>query len=145
MRILRYSAAEQDGVPLTVPENGVFTIEHMIGLLGKAGISGAEITADPSVVTDITPSCWATSDARYLLSRQKKGGPVTIDLMSAQNESTTVRNIDVAGQTGEELTMTRTPLRTITVPGAEGPFVLAGPSPNNPGLPHIHELIVQES
>lgn len=139
MRILRFSS--EHGVQLLTPEQPNPSLGQIIRRLGEFGIVGAEIPADPSSVTDITPRDWPASDAKYWLSRQEEGGPVRIDFMPRDDDSDSVRNV-IVNESGQ-LDTARTPLRTITVPGTDKLFMLNSPGPGNRlDDPYLFELIV---
>ncbi|HUB93527.1 MAG TPA: hypothetical protein VMB52_03415 [Verrucomicrobiae bacterium] len=142
MRVARFSA-EGRNIPFGTPEEGTPLIEHIIGLVSTAGIAGVIVEADPLTMTDITPEHWPASNARYWLSRPEPNRPARIDVMPAGDESTTVTNFVPEGD--GQFVPTQTPLRTIEVPGPEGPFVLTGPGsgPEYENVTCLHEFIIE--
>ena len=140
VNMLRYTT--EAGVQFVVPEDqSQFTLQHVIDLFKKIGVTGAEIAANPTAAEDITPADLSSPKVRYWLSRPEEGGPVKIDFMPAGNGPTMVQ--DVIGYVGGGTITTDSPLETRTVPDSIPFFMLMGPSKEH-GDRRIYELILPE-
>jgi hypothetical protein len=135
MKIVRYSAIENFGVPIDSPEH-VGSTQRLMDLMRAYSIEGKEI---PTELTDITPYYWRNPTFRYYLSRRSINGPAVIDLMPRYNDSATTTfesiapGINISGFTEK---------RTYEIPTYKGAMAIIGPGPRFIGQLCVHELIV---
>jgi hypothetical protein len=138
MKVLRFSAIENFGVPLDNPEE-VSDIEQLIGLMEAYSIVPQDVSTG---MDDETPYYWKNPEFKYFLSRDKEDGPVVIDLMPRKKDSATYL-ADIDADDPNYLVGLELPLRTIEIPASVPAFAIAGPGPRFAGQLCVHELIAK--
>lgn len=134
MRVQRFSAIEQFGVPVD-DEKMLHSAQGMLRLMSQYGIEGTEI---PDEVTDITPPYWEKNKFKYMLSRVRPDGPAVVELLPVYSDSQTTL---VLGDSPEGLVTVPIQVRRFEIPTDQEAFPVLGPGPRYAGQLCVHELV----
>jgi hypothetical protein len=134
MKVVRFSAVENFGVPIDNPEL-VNAPEKIAALMRAYSVPAKEVAQE---LTDITPYYWESNSMRYFLSRRGADGPAVVDLMPQHAGATAfmIEDSDTGPRYAGELKPA-----TIVVPGNIPAFAVAGEGPRFVGQVCIHEFI----
>lgn len=135
MRVQRFSAAEQFGVPID-DNRELYSVRGLLGLLGRYGVEGTDISDE---VTEITPPYWTKNKFTYHLSQARPDGPAVVELRPVYEDAQT---IEILAMTALGDVTVEVDFRRIEVPTDQAAFPLIGPSPRYAGKLCLHEAVI---